>query len=84
MVSDMCLLPPFWKCKITVFIPACAPAPKRMYTKRKEVIFIRDLNMNMLESSNISNDPNKDLTEGTLVTRLREQLSVPAHCSALL
>ena len=50
------------KCKIRDFIPACASAPKRIYAKQKEVVFIRDLNMNMLQSSDNSNDLNKDLT----------------------
>ena len=50
------------KCKITDFIPACALAAERIYAKRKEIIFIGDFNMHMLESSDNSNGPNKDLT----------------------
>lgn len=38
------------KCKVKDFIPACASAAEKMYVKRKEVMFIGDFNMNMLES----------------------------------
>ena len=51
------------KCKITKFIPACATAAEKMYAKRKEIMFIGDLNMNMLKSSDNPNGPNKDLTK---------------------
>lgn len=51
------------KCKITEFIPACATAAEKMYAKRKEIMFIGDLNMNLLKSSDNPNGPNKDLTK---------------------
>ena len=43
--------------------PACASAAEKMYVKRKEVMFIGDFNMNMLESPDNPNGPNKDLTK---------------------
>ena len=36
---------------------------QKMYAKRKEIMFIGDLNMNMLKSSDNPNGPNKDLTK---------------------
>ena len=51
------------KCKVKDFIPACASAAEKMYVKRKEVMFIGDFNMNMLESPDNPNGPNKDLTK---------------------
>ena len=36
---------------------------QKMYAKRKEIMFIGDLNMNMLKSSDNPSGPNKDLTK---------------------
>lgn len=49
-----------FKCKVKHFIPACASAEEKLYIKRKEVMFIRDFNVNMLESPDYPNSPNKD------------------------
>ena len=49
------------KCKITDFLPTCASATEKMYSKRNEVMFIGDFNTNMLQSPDNPKVPNKDL-----------------------
>ena len=75
------------KCKITDFIPACATAAERMYVKRKEIMFIGDFNMNMLESQDNPNGPNKDLTnfmEQFCLTNVIHEATRKTNCSSTL
>ena len=75
------------KCKITDFIPACATAAERMYVKRKEIMFIGDFNMNMLESPDNPNGPNKDLTnfmEQFCLTNVIHEAKRTTNCSSTL
>ena len=78
------------KCKITDFIPACVTAAETMYVKRKEIMFIWDFNMNMHESPDNPNGPNKDLTnvmEQFCLTNIIHEATrttiVQARCSTL-
>ena len=75
------------KCKITDFIPACATAAERMHIKREEIMFIGDFNMNMLESSDNPNGPNKDLTnfmEQFCLTNVIREATRTTNCSNTL
>lgn len=36
-----------WKCKVSKFLPPVAELAEKMYTKRKEIIFIGDFNIDM-------------------------------------
>ena len=75
------------KCKITDFIPACATAAERMYVKHKEIMFIGDFNMNMLESPDNPNGPNKDLTnfmEQFCLTNVIHEATRTTNCSSTL
>ena len=75
------------KCKITDFIPACVSEAERMYVKRKEIMFVRDFNTNVLESSDNPNGPNKDLTnfmEQFCLTNVFHEGTRTTNCSSTL
>ena len=62
-------------------------AAERMYVKRKEIMFIGDFNMNMLESPGNPNGPNKDLTnfmEQFCLTNVIHEATRATNCSNTL
>lgn len=58
-----------------------------MYVKHKEIMFIGDFNMNMLESPDNPNGPNKDLTnfmEQFCLTNVIHEATRTTNCSSTL
>ncbi len=50
------------KCKSADFISACVCTAEKMYNKQKEIMFIGDFNMNMLEGKDNQHGPNQELS----------------------
>ncbi|CAB4007189.1 Hypothetical predicted protein, partial [Paramuricea clavata] len=51
------------KCKVNDFISSCSSATELMFSKRNELIYIGDFNLNMLTGPDNPEGPNEDLTE---------------------
>ena len=65
------------KCKISDFLSSCVLVAGKMYTKRKEVIFIGDLNIDMLAENESSVGSSYSLSN--FCDQFRLTNTIPVH-----
>ena len=70
------------KCKISDFLPSCVLAGEKMYTKRKEVMFLGDFNIDMLTENESSVGSSYSLSNFCDQFCLTNTISVPTRVTA--